>query len=251
MNEMDDSINYSINYSRINQNLKTYPKLFDIFGDLTKIKQVYSSPYKQDTYVGREYNFYGLLNSTDQTFKSIIGNLNSLCKNLENLYSGEQLKQGIHNNVFSFISELKFANFCFTNGIEILEVEPKLSSGKKLDLKIKIKDTPTLVEVITPREKLDAVRKPRGWPPISQELEYNIFAEFNHHEIEINDIREPFIIVVDGDYAGIDEVNLQSAVKEFTENNKMMAKYLTYIILMRGESYSFKKVKDVIYSHEI
>ncbi|MCK5659823.1 MAG: hypothetical protein KAH86_00580 [Methanosarcinales archaeon] len=229
-------MNNSINNNRINQNLKTYPKLSDIFGQLPKIKQIKAYPYRQDTNLW-EYNFYGILNSTDPMFKDTLGNLNLLCKNLDHLYSDEQLKQGIRNNVFSFLSELKFANHCLTNGIEILEIEPQLSSGKKLDFKIKVEDTATLIEVITPRGKLEYIQKAYKWHDLSHKLETNMHAEFVHHNIEINDIKEPFIIVIDGDYAGIDEINLQLAIKEFIKNNKTMAKYLTGAILNRGETY--------------
>lgn len=222
-----------INYERLNLNLNKYPRLSEIYGEITKINGLYSSPYKQDKKIEPEYNFYGILNSTNINFINLLGKLNNLCEKLEKVYYKEQIKNGLNNNVFSFLSELEFANYFQTNGIEILEIEPLLKSGKKLDLKIKIGNKQILVEVITPREKLSMVQKDYAyWAPISLELENNILAEFNNHKIE-----EPFIIAIDGDYAGIDEINLKTTIEEFLKMNKSKANYLKGIILKRKDKY--------------
>ena len=222
------------------QSLKKYPKLSEIYGEIAKINGLYSFPYKQDKKIDKEFNFYGILNSTDIYFVNFLQRLNNICENLENLYSNEQIKNGLNNNVFSFSSELEFANYCQTNGIEILEIEPPLKSGKKLDLKIKSENKLIFIEVITPRIKLSMIQKGSGFFPISLELENNILAEFNHHEIEINEIEEPFIVVMDGDYAGIDEINLLTAIEEFLKKYKSKANYLKGIILKRREKYLYK-----------
>ena len=230
----------SINYERMNQNLKKYPKLSEIYGEITKINGLYFYPYGHNKELEPEYNFYGVLNSTDIGFVSTLQKLNDICENLENYYSNKQIKNGLNNNVFSFLSELKFANYCQTNGIEILEIEPTLKSGNKLDLKIKIENKQIFVEVITPRIKQSMVGS--GFPPISVELENNILAEFKHHKIEINEIEEPFIIVIDGDYAGIDIINLIAAREKFLNKYKSKANYLKGIILKRMEKYTYMEI---------
>ncbi|MBU1974029.1 MAG: hypothetical protein KKH52_01385, partial [Nanoarchaeota archaeon] len=174
------------------------------------------------------------------TFKKrILGRIDFLIGKLNDVYLKEQFRSGLMNNPFSFLSELEFANFCIKSEYEIIETEPKLKSGKKLDLKVKMNHKPILVEVITPRIKLGMLQKQVGFFPISAEIENNIRSEFEHHQIEINNINEDFILVIDGDYAGIDLINLKSALKEFYNKYKNKNKYLSGIYLKRGDKFFF------------
>lgn len=267
-------MNEQINLTRIQNSIAEYPNLKRIFGEIKEVKTLYWFPYKQDK-SEYEWNFFGILNSEDFSDgqikeaenrlketcgileridwssylnhisfkKRILSRLNLLIGELNKVYSDEQLKAGLLNNPFSFFSELEFAKFCLDSGYEIIEVEPSLSSGKKLDLKIKINNKSALVEVITPRLKLSMLQKQVGSFPISAEIENNIKSEFEHHEIEMNDITEDFILVIDGGYAGIDMINLQSAIDKFCKNQKTETKYLSGVFLKRGYTFNLINFK--------
>lgn len=270
-------MNSSMDYTLITSTLRGYPKLLEIFGEIKTVKKLCVPVYKQDKELDYQYTIYGILNSQDYpdenvekareelrntediltaisintrlellTFKKrILERLNHLCTKLSSLYSNAILKTGLENNVFSFLSELEFAEYCQLNNITILEIQPKLKTGKELDIKIEIDSIPVFVEVITPRLKKSLVEKQTGSFSISLELDNNIRYEFEHHEIEINKIKEPFILVIDGNYSGIDEINMKCAIKKFIENNKDKAKFLTGIYLKREDSYRYYKVNEL------
>lgn len=254
---------------KINESLDRYPNIKNVMGDVSKVTKIYNYPYKQDKKIDHEWNIFGILNSEDFSDelidetkekikntngilelisfsqclnhisfkKRILERINYLIEKLKEYYSSEQFKSGLMNSPFSFLSELEFANFCLDSKYEIIEIEPQLTSGKKLDLKVKIKDRLTLVEVITPRLKLSMLQKQVGFFPISAEIENNIKSEFEHHEIEINNIQEDFILVIDGDYAGIDEINMTSAINNFCKKAKN--KNLSGIYLKKGNQFIF------------
>jgi len=264
-----------INLDRIRASLEKYPNLKQAFRRIDAVKNIYNFPYKQDK-SEYEWNFFGILNSEDFSDelikevenklktanwplefiswrsylnhilfkKRILTRLNFLAGQLNKLYSNEQLETGLLNNPFSFLSELEFANYCLESSYKIIDVEPLLSTGKKLDLKIEVNNEPTLVEVITPRLKLSMLQKQVGFFPISAEIENNIHAEFAHHEIEMNDIKEDFILVIDADYSGVDMINIQAALEEFYKNQKTQTRYLTGIFLKKGDSFNFIKSRE-------
>lgn len=267
-------MNDTINIKRINETLDRYPNLKNMFGEIGKISTIYNYQYKQDKNIDYEWNFFGILNSEDYSNelieeikdkkikltesipelisfnltlnnisfkKRILGKVNFLVQKLSNAYSSDQLKEGLTNNPFSFLSELEFANFCLESKYKIIEVDPVLNSGKKLDLKIEMNSKPVLVEVVTPRLKLNMLQKQVGFFPISAEIENNIKAEFEHHQIEINDIKEDFIIVINGDYAGLDSINIQSAIMEFSKKHEIQSRYISGIFLKRWDKFVYFK----------
>lgn len=236
-------MNHSISYNCINSTLKKFPKLFEIFGEIKNKNIRLTSPiYKQNKGLNHKYTFYGILNSPDsRRWSNFLKKLDALSKKLDRLYSSSALKEGISNDPFSFLSELEFADYCLSRGFKILEVHPKLSNGKKLDLRIEFEDNPTLVEIITPHMKKNMVEIECGFFPISAGLENNIHHEFEEHKIINNNIREQFVIVIAGDYATVDEINLQAAIEEFVKKYQNESMFLTGVFLNRMGFYEYFK----------
>jgi hypothetical protein len=237
-----------INLQRINLSLKRYPKLFDIFGEIEKVKNVRRYPYGKNE-SEHELNFYGILNScglsSEETFKNrLLRRLNDLCEELGNLYSHNELKRGILKDIYGFISELEFAYFCMTGDFDILDVEPKVSSRNKEEhrshFKIEFKGEPVFVEVMTLRMRLHKYQYSCGTFHISDKVERSISGEFKKHAI--NDIKEPFIVVIDGAYAGIDRINIMSAVELIVKRYKQKLKFLRGVFLQRGDVYSYFEI---------
>ena len=80
---------------------------------------------------------------------------------------------------------------------------------------------------------------------ISDELEFNLKSEFDHHEIINNGINEGFIIVCNGDYAGIDSINIQSAIEKFDKTMKNESKYLSGIFLKERDKFTFFPIAPI------
>jgi len=235
-----------INIIEINATLKKFFKLHRIINNVQKVKKIYSYPYKKIGIMKEEYNFYGILNSPDNDWKmNFLARLEFLINELEDIYSDDNIKKGIINNSFSFKSELEFALFCKNNNIKILKTEPKLKTGKKLDLLIQIDSTKILVEVITPRLKAKMVKKNVGFFSISGEIEYNLFGEFKSHEILKNEINQPFFIAIDPIYAGINEIEISCAIEEFNNKFEDISPYLCGIILMNPKRYILLTAKEI------
>lgn len=237
-----------INVCEINSTLKNYPKIHSIFGDkdIERVEDIYRYPYKKQGCNEPEFNIYGVLNSPNVIWKTwLLDRFECLAKKLSGVYSDEQIRSGLQNDPFSFKSELEFAEFCLNSGIEIIEINPKLNTGKKMDLLIKLRSQQVFVEVITPRIKLKMLTQKAGCFSISGEIENNIVSEFKHHEIQQNELKHPFIIVIDSSYGRIDFINILGTINEFNANHPKLSELLSGIVLMQGRMYSFMLQKEV------
>ena len=145
-------------------------------------------------------------------------------------YSKEQIQKGLLRNPFNFLSELIFAEFCVNNEIKIIEVEPELKLGSKLDFLIEKQGTKILIEVTHPLPKPDFFGC--GGYSMSLKLENNIYGKFNQHKIIKNKIEQPFIIVMDSYRWSMDAFNVFSSIKEFNNKHKSFSPYLSGIFVL-------------------
>jgi len=229
-------------FKQINDTLIKYPYLYSLFGPVKKMKKFMIPTYKQEPKLDEEYNIFEILNSPNTAvWDNFLKRLDYLSEKLNKLYSNDVLKEGISNSPFSFLSELEFAEYCEKKGFKILEVCPKLQNGKKLDFKVRFEDFTALVEVITPRMKLEMVKTKIGVFSITGELENNLLSEFKEHKIEENNCQEKIIFVIDGNHSAIDSINMITSLKAFVEKNPSKAKFLLGVFLKRGKEYIYFK----------
>lgn len=235
-----------MNVDEINTTLKRFTKLNKLMSGINKSKELYSYPYKNIGIMEEEYNFWGVLNSSDKNWKlNLLSRIEFLINELKELYSDDIIKRGLMNNPFSFKSELEFAFFCKNNGIKILEIEPELKTGKKLDLLIQINSIDILVEVITPRQKAEMIIKNVGFFPISGEIEYNLSGEFDNHKIVENYINQPFLIAINPIYSGTNEIEISCAIEEFNKKFKDISHYLWGIVFMSTKKYNVLTSEEI------
>ena len=229
----------------IDKNLEIYSKLKEII-KTAKRTELYTYPYKNQNIDEKEYTIWGVIYISQnhkwnsQYFSDWLLRLENLITLLSpKFYSKEQIKNGLLNNPFNFLSELIFADFCLTNNIKIIKTEPELVSGNKLDFLIEKENLKILVEVIHPLPKLKWSEIKCGGFAMSLELENNIYNEFKEHKIIENKIEQPFIIVMDSYRWNMDTMNVNSAIKKFNEKYLNLSYYLSGIFLMNGQRYNF------------
>jgi hypothetical protein len=233
-----------INLTEINNTLKRFKEIYSLFGDISEVREIYNYPYIKQGLNKEEYNFYGILNSSNEDWKiQFLSKIDFMIKEVNLIFSREQIKNGLMNNPFSFNSELEFALFCKIKGIKIIESEPQIAYGNKLDLMIEIKGQRVLIEVITPRIKKEMIERNCGFFPISGEIEFNIFQEFNSHNL--NQTPVPFALAINPIYAGIDEIQVSCAIEEFRNNHKKLSRFLLGVILMRPKKYNLLTSEEV------
>jgi hypothetical protein len=221
---------------KIDENLKKYPNLKKVI-QTAKKTELFTYPYKNQNMDEKEYTIWGIIHtSQDNLLNSQYFNywLLKLEKIIESLspkpYSKEQIQKGLLRNPFNFLSELIFAEFCVENEVKIIDIEPELKLGSKLDFLIKKEGTNILVEVTTPLPKPDF--SGCGGYPMSLKLENNIRDKFNKHKIIKNKIEQPFIIVMDSYRWKIDAFNVFSSIKEFNNKHKSFSPYLSGIFVL-------------------
>ena len=243
----------------INHRLREYPKMAEGLGQIKQKVRLSDPIYKQNPTPDSEYTIYGILSSREtcyHRFKPSLIEINRLLSTtLNSYYTTDLIKEGLSKDFFSFLSELKFAEFFILRNVGI-EINPKLSNGKKLDFRIEINSITLLVEVIKPFMKKKMLEEKAGTAPMSAELEYNFYHEFYTHKIIEGNITEPLIIAVNGDYGGYDEINVITAIQEFDKKYPQEANLLIGILLKLGSRYSFfggcnkrldDKEKNIIY----
>ncbi len=241
-----------LNFDLINKRLKEHPRLLQALGEITKEKSTSKLVYPNNEKLGSIYTIYGILNSSEddyQSFRHKLIKLNDLSDKLSNLYSKEDIKKGVCNDFFSFLVEIEFANFCCDKNIEIIEKNPVLNTGNRLDFKIKIGSIVSLIEVIKPMMKQEMLEKEVGSFSLSGELEENFYYEFNTHKILDNEIKEPFIIVLNKDYSSRDEY-VDEAIENFKKKYEKEANILTGILLIENEKCAFFECNDKLTDSE-
>jgi len=181
----------------------------------------------------KEKEVLGYRNGTDEfILKDILqreneeywGNfLNRLSSNIKvtiNIFnSKKKLRQKISSAPFSTAWELEFATFCISRNIKIT-TEEKTRGDSNVDFKIYLAGSEVLVEAHVRRLKDEEI-KHVGAGDITRDLLRTVLEKQEQNNIpSISTI--PFILALDGDYAGIDPINTRS----FFNRNLEYASYL-------------------------
>lgn len=210
--------------TRIEERLKAYPNLSDLFKGRVPDRPTLHYRVYQDTNIkpvlASKFSFWNiLLHDADSEFRDQLRELDLLVARCKRIYGPKLLREGIKSDMNSFLSELEVCYTFLTSSI-VPSIYPPLHPGskRKLDLSVNLEGRSLLVEIITPLVPEDIVRKGGGFAPWDMGLSRRVFREIEHHFYGVSSPSSPVIVIVDGAYSGIGPLELDAVVAIMNAN---------------------------------
>lgn len=179
-----------------------------------------------------EYTIWNIiLHSHEPYWSQFLYHFNTLIDKHSSAYRKSSIVQKTLSNVLDFVSELEFLHALKVSR-KLPIIEPKVTSRnlKNTDFAIQIQRR-LLIEIITPR----IPKKQAGFAPKDFWISGKFIDELEHHfgkPIESR-ISEPFLMVVDGAYRGLNAVNAAAA---FDSRDKKV-KNISGVLLFRRKHF--------------
>lgn len=142
-------------------------------------------------------------------WNTFLTKLNDFVYTTNKIYSSKKkLRDKICSSPFSTMWELEFASYCISKNISIVE-EVKTVDNSNVDFKISLDGSDVLVEAHVRRLKKKEEKEHATVGNITRSLVDTITEKINQNEIPSN-MKLPLILAIDGNYAGIDSINVES-----------------------------------------
>lgn len=211
---------------QIIQRIAPYANLANLFRNRVPLSPRLHVPVYRNRAVekawGRRFTFWNvLLHDADPQFKRLLQELDYLAGKYTSDYGEKLLREGITNNPFSFLSELKvYDTFRANRVMPIIEPRPWPQSKKKLDFSVSLDSRQILIEVIVPLPPEKMLKK-AGFGPMDLYVSRNVADEIKSHFRGIYRPTSPVIIAINGLYRALNPINVESALSNLDNRTKL------------------------------
>lgn len=191
----------AITIGQIQGTLRKYPNLYSLPLDYKKIMSIPQS-------IDEEFTFRDILARENEVYwENFLKKLDGLVVTTKKIFKNStRLSCKIVNAPFSTCWELEIAQYFIDRGIST-SPEPKTTGGSVADFLLSLEGKKIFVEAYVRRFKGTEERCGSG--DITRGLVNTLIEKLNRNGIKLNFLH-PVIMAIDGDYASIDRINVET-----------------------------------------
>ncbi|TAL47473.1 hypothetical protein EPN87_02815 [archaeon] len=187
---------------QVSEVLSRYPDILSLGG---RFKDIINCGNSNNEFVLKDI----LEKESEPYWNAFLTRLNNFIKSTSKIYlSKKKLRNKIYSSPFSTMWELEFANYCTSQNISIIP-EEKTVGNSNVDFKISLAGSDVLVECHARRLKKKEEKEHVAIGDITRDLANTVTGKQNENEIP-SDLKMPLILAIDGNYAGVDPINVES-----------------------------------------
>ncbi|MFW6230464.1 MAG: hypothetical protein ACOC32_00375 [Nanoarchaeota archaeon] len=191
-------------------------------------------------YSADEFSIFSIAISDQKYWSDFLERLNELVVKNE-LYSEKRIRVKLFDNVFTFLTELEFGNYLIKANISP-ETDVKYFRAKDIDYKL---PSNLYIEITTPRinqTDRETWLKEATAVPITFGVDQTIISKIEKQDMLSaikNGFTEPIILLINGDYRGIDEIAIEACRDKLEKEHHDEFSAISGILLKRFENYIF------------